>query len=244
MNNKRYKIILCEGETDQILLGCYLGQIGDWEFFKGNNMPFSENPVNWFRNPENSILGIWQVGGNDFSDAVTKVLRMAYLEPSIEKLAIITDHDDVEAETLRAWTLQSIIEKELKAGAMHDLQWVDHWISLSFEDSFANNSTIELCYILVPLHEQGALETFMLSALSETAPEKEEIISQVKNFISNIKSGVYLKQRREKIKAQLGVSLSIFSPDRIFTTMNELLKSVNWADFETAHTQFKTLDRL
>ncbi len=108
MNNNRYKIILCEGETDQILLGCNLGQIGDWEFFKGNNMPFSENPVNWFRNPENTILGIWQVGGNDFSDAVTKVLRMAYLEPSIEKLAIITDHDDVQTAHTQFKTLDCL----------------------------------------------------------------------------------------------------------------------------------------
>lgn len=106
------------------------------------------------------------------------------------------------------------------------------------------DSVIELCYILVPLKMQGALETFMLNSLAEQASEKDEIIRQASDFINNLKSDVYLTKRREKVKAQLGVSLSVFSPDRVFTTMNELLQSVNWAVFQTAHEQFKALNNL
>ena len=81
----------------------------------------------------------------------------------------------------------------------------------------------------------------MLASLSEQAAEKERVITQAKEFVENFKSDVYLRQRREKNKAELGVSLSIFSPDRIFTTMNELIRSVNWVEYQTAQKQFRLL---
>lgn len=240
----KYKVILCEGETDQILIGSYLEQIGNWNYSKNRKLPFTKESINWFVNSENDFLGIWQVGGNDFSIPLKKVLELAHLESSIQKLAVITDHDDSDAETVRPSTLLSIIGEELKTEAVVDLQWIGQWTSLAFQDKFMANSVIELCYILVPINMQGALETFMLESLSEQAPEKDEIISQASDFINNLKSKAYLTKRREKVKAQLGVSLSVFSPDRIFTTMNELLQSVNWAEFQTTHEQFKALDKI
>jgi hypothetical protein len=244
MKNRKYKIILCEGETDQILIGSYLEKIGKWTYFKGKNLPFHKESINWFTNSEEDFLGIWQVGGNNFTIPLKEVLDLAHLESSIQKLAIITDHDDNDAETVRPSKLLSVIGKELNTEAAVDLQWIGQWKSLTFQDSFKAYSVIELCYILVPLNMQGALETFMLESLAEQAPEKEGIICQARDFINNIKSNVYLTKRREKVKAQLGVSLSVFSPDRIFTTMDELLKSVNWAEFQTAHEQFKALDNV
>jgi hypothetical protein len=46
------------------------------------------------------------------------------------------------------------------------------------------------------------------------------------------------------VKAELGVSLSVFSPDRIFTTMKELIDSVQWEKFATANAQFERLKEL
>lgn len=84
----------------------------------------------------------------------------------------------------------------------------------------------------------------MMNALSEQSKDKEHVIEESKTFIDGFQSDVYLKHRREKIKAELGVSLSIFSPDRIFTTMKELIDSVAWEDFSETHKQFELLKRL
>ena len=45
----KYNIILCEGETDQILLGYYLSEVSSWAFFKFKESPFPEEEVNWFK---------------------------------------------------------------------------------------------------------------------------------------------------------------------------------------------------
>lgn len=130
----KYKVILCEGETDQILIGSYLEQIGNWNYLKDRKLPFTKESINWFVNSENDFLGIWQVGGNDFTIPMRKVLEMAHYESSIQKLAIITDHDDSDAETVRPSTLLSIIGEELKTESVVDLQWIGQWTSLAFQD--------------------------------------------------------------------------------------------------------------
>ena len=96
-------------------------------------------------------------------------------------------------------------------------------------------------YLLVPKDSQGALETFILKAFSEKNENRKQVADQVKAFIQHFSSDVYLKSRREKIKAELGVSLSIFNPDKVFTTMDELLKSVDWHSFDIVNDHFKIL---
>jgi len=58
------------------------------------------------------------------------------------------------------------------------------------------------------------------------------------------KSDVYLKKRRERTKAELGVALSAFSPDKVFTTMQELIDSFDWTEFEATDKQFKLLTEI
>ena len=60
-------------------------------------------------------------------------------------------------------------------------------------------------------------------------------------FIKGFQSEEFLKKRRERVKAELSVSISVFLPDRMFDTMTELIKSIDWADFRTTDTQFGVL---
>jgi len=94
-----------------------------------------------------------------------------------------------------------------------------------------------------PVHF-GALETFMLDALSEKSPEKKHVVEQSRSFVKGFKSDVYLKKRRERTKAELGVALSAFSPDKVFTTMQELIDSFDWTEFEATDKQFKLLTEI
>lgn len=236
-------IILCEGETDQALVGCYLEKVAGWTFTRDiKDNPFPKESINWYTDKARHIFGIWQVGGNNFSIALKSLFEREKLEHSIDSVVIITDHDDKGAEQERVTTLQSVIATVLDDQIIEVTVTTNAWSIISFRDAFGATK-VQFLYLLVPVEEYGALETFMMNALSEQSEEKEHVIEESKAFVNEFQSDVYLKQRRDRIKAELGVSLSIFSPDRIFTTMKELIDSVHWEKFEESHRQFDELNK-
>lgn len=237
-------IILCEGETDQALVGCYMEKVAGWRYIKNaKEEPFPNESTHWYHDSNGYMDGIWQVGGNEFSKALSSIFGREKLEHSIERIVIITDHDDQGAETNRLSEIKGVIETVL-GDQLIDIQLLtNQWGSILFRDPF-KEARIQLLYLLIPVEEYGALETYMMNALSEQSKDKKHVIEESKTFIDGFQSDVYLKHRREKIKAELGVSLSIFSPDRIFTTMKELIDSVAWEDFSETHKQFELLKRL
>lgn len=234
-------LILCEGETDQILIGYYLSKMRGWKYSKKEGMPFADKKVLWYVDPNGQVLGIWSVGGNDFLPAIEKVFTLERIEHSLLKLAIVTDHDDKAAEDERLASICQKIKRTIQLIDFDEENFVhrrNSWQPLNYFDSFSSKAQMQFCYMLVPLDEQGALETYMLNALSENNKERSAVISQVRAFLCNFESDIFLKKRRERRKAELGVSVAIFSPDKVFTTINELLFDVNWENFSTTHSQF------
>lgn len=242
---EKVNIILCEGTTDKDLLGYFMFHIVGWQYKKISRPPFPNTNINWYKLNENNILGIWSVEGNDFTAALEEIAKREKLEHSVERLAIVTDHDDSSAENERFQKVFSTLTKNLCVKNLRPRNNND-WQKIDFYNSFGEASIL-FCYILVPGNELGALETFMLISLSEKDSLKKKIIERSKNFIANLskdedlKQSKILQERREKIKAELGVFISIFSPDRVFTTMNELIESVQWENFDTSYKQFQNL---
>ncbi len=64
------KIILCEGETDAILLSYYLGKVAGWKYCKRGpaeiaiKTDFFEESVNWYERGDDWLL-ICAAGGKD-----------------------------------------------------------------------------------------------------------------------------------------------------------------------------------
>ena len=61
------KIILCEGETDAVLLSYYLGKVSGWKFCKKAPAniairPAFDQSANWYENGDDRLL-ICAVGG-------------------------------------------------------------------------------------------------------------------------------------------------------------------------------------
>ena len=235
-------IILCEGETDQALLGYYMMGISDWKYkYDKSKLPFPQETINWFKDGQGNVLGIWAVGGNDFSSELEMIMDSEMVEHTIDRIVVVTDHDDVDAEESRSYKLRDVVKDSLSLDNDIDILWENNaWTEIKYRNSLGEY-IINICYLLVPAEEEGALETFMLNALCENEEEKNNVISQVRDFLSGFASEKYLKKRREKIKAELGVSISIMNPDRVFTIMNELLESVSWEKFDTANKQFSVL---
>ena len=79
------KIILCEGETDAILLSYYLGKVSGWAFCKKSPVNIAikadsfQESVNWYEMGEDKLL-ICAVGGKD------NVKKSAILHKCFEQL--------------------------------------------------------------------------------------------------------------------------------------------------------------
>lgn len=240
-----YSLILCEGETDQALIGCYMEKVYKWIYDKkySNNPdnPFPKENISWYNVHSNNIKGIWQIGGHSFSGAIKEIIEREKHEHVVERIAIITDHDDFEdAEIERINVLKKDISSFIGKKSEDIILSKNKWEINTFPNDFSE-SKIQMLYLLVPLDGIGALETFMMDAISEQNEDKQYVIEKSKEFVNNFESDTYLTKRREKIKAELGISLSVFSPDRIFTTMKELIDSVAWDEFSTSHKQFELL---
>ena len=68
-------IILCEGETDQIVLSEYFCHMYGFEFLRGaKNKPFGNAECCYIRGEDQ--LAIVYAAGNDFSEYVQKVLKI------------------------------------------------------------------------------------------------------------------------------------------------------------------------
>lgn len=241
-------LILCEGESDQILIGAYLGDIKGWKYVRKNSdKPFEDEAVTWYTDEQNNLLGIWAVGGCSFIPAIRKIMDYQKLDHKVEKVAVVTDYDDEHAIKERPETIYREIDTVLKVTGFEPekyLQRPNIWHELCFQDDFSKDVKMDFCYLLVPKDGEGALETFMLKALSEQNSENKEVIEQVRRFLAEFKSDIYLKKRREKIKAELSVSISIFSPERMFDTLKEIIESVDWKEFRATDQQFGVLGEI
>ena len=236
--------ILCEGVTDQVLIGYYLTNVCGWEYVQEiDNPPLVNINALWYKK-DATLLGIVAVNGNDFSNALHQLFTRESSEHSFDKILLIADHDD----DMTLDNLVNMLNREIANfkgfSIAPGFEQSSVWHTLNSSNSFGNY-TINVAITFVPKDNVGALETVVLTSLSENDEDKEIVVNQVKDFIDNrFQSSKYLKQRRDCVKAKLGISLSIFSPDRIFTTMNELLKSVKWSDYETIHNEYRILEEL
>lgn len=238
-------IILCEGASDQVLVGSYLEKIKDWSFVRPkNNFPFPDKDITWYVNSDNDYFAIWSVNGCNFKDAVSKIFELEKYEHYTESLVIITDHDDETAVLDRPQEIFRTINGVIAIDHYDPDTLIknnNQWQVLSYTAGFHSKVKMNFCYLLVPIDSQGALETFMLNALSESSLARKEVIEQVQTFVRDLKSQVFLKKRREKIKANLSVAVSVFAPERMFETFNELISLVDWSLFDETNKQFKVL---
>lgn len=258
-------LILCEGNSDQILLGQLLQKRKNWKLKKNlNNAPYVEQNIAWYENTAKELFGIWYVGGDsNFIPAVQSVFKRELFEHTVESLLVVTDNDDNSDVGDRITKIFSEIAKTLKIGSEHLEQQLQTesksgWQDISFYNSFANvtksedseedpfeKSVVHFGFLLIPEECNGALETFMIKALCESSDSRHEVADKVHDFVARFntesKYNVFLKRRRDKIKAELGMFVSVINPDKMFDTLKELIESVDWSKFDLTNSQFSML---
>ena len=243
-------IILCEGETDQIVLSEYFCHMYGFRFLRGaKNKPFGNAECRYTRGADR--LDIVYVAGNNFSEYVQKVLKINQLNTgnTYTHMAIVSDHDSDE-EIQQRW--QGIAEVISTAcGCAFHIQ-ENQWLNLEQPSAFGESLPLECLFLSIPLTGEGALETFLLNAI-ENEPGNSFLAQESKRFVDDLikRKGslsddewnpAFLKSRRMQVKAPLGVFFGAAWPDRAFNDAREMFKRIPWQKYRQIQTSFQVFD--
>lgn len=239
------KLILCEGETDAILLSYYLRRTCGWNYVKdapaGVNIRADKTcgeSANWYQRGKDYLL-ICAVGSKDrfqaFFDKKIAPPLSSSSTAAFSKIALILDHDDdTEAEIVQR------IRKSLPLVARNAEHNV--WIVHEYQNGYGETQQMEFLLLIIPKDQEGALETLLLDAILENAYD-QNIVKKSKAFVDDIapEASRYIGKRRLVLKAYLGVTWAIQSPQKVFQFIDEQLRSTPW---ETSNVLYQTFERL
>ena len=236
------KLILCEGETDAILLSYYLEKVAGWVYSRKCPQGLSirataqNESVNWYKKDDDYLL-ICAVGGKDnfksFFDE--KIKNPLLLTNAFEKISIVTDRDNREIETIEA-SAASVLD--MSCAEVRNNQWVD----CSYTNQYGIAKTFSTLLVIIPNEQQGALETAMLRAIAEDTYDKN-IVEKAGVFANQmrVEANRYISTDRLKLKAHLGLTWAIQYPEKVFTKIDEQIRNVRWEESETLRSCFSAL---
>lgn len=244
-------IILCEGETDQIILSEYFCHMYGFHYLRPNKRDKGCWPTGCRYAHEDITMDIVYVGGNQFSEYIQKILSINRMNSGFaySHVAVISDHDS-DTEIQERW---NSIAETISTACHCDFQiaenqWIEQVQQLDFDESIA----VQYLFLSIPLEGEGALETYLLNAI-ENEPGNVFLSQQSKQFVKDIiekKTTLsaeefnpkYLAKRRTQIKAPLAVFFALAWPDRAFTDAKALLQEVPWEKYKQIQTSFRAFE--
>lgn len=235
---------MCEGATDAVLLSYYLGKVAGWKYCRApknlNIKVDNKNEcVNWYSRGAEYLL-ICGVGGKDnfghfYHEKIEKPLLVS---DAFQKIAIVTDRDNHAI---------SEIENSMKyiADPIRIMIKNGEWTKNQYLDSFGIEKALDFLLVIVPTEHQGALETMMLDAISENEYDRN-IVKRAGEFLNHMRSEAskYIVSDRLQLKAHLGVTWAIQYPEKIFSLIDEQIRSVQWENSEILRKCFAKLEEM
>ena len=97
---------------------------------------------------------------------------------------------------------------------------------------FDDNVSVDFLLSIIPKTGTGALETVLLDAMSEESEGKLIVDSSIE-FVDKMPYYSYISTDRLKLKAKLGVALSVIYPDKVFSQFDKQLQMVDWSKSDT-----------
>ena len=82
---------------------------------------------------------------------------------------------------------------------------------------------------MIPLSENGAIETVLLDSIAQKDDYDKVIINQSKMFVDNMDPEVrYMKRRRDKLKAWFNIYFSIRVPEDFYKERQRIFNNFPW----------------
>ena len=239
------KLILCEGKTDAILLSYYLESTCGWTHRNApKSLAIKADEVKgesayWYRKDNESLL-ICGVGGKDNFGSFfkEKILPTMVDTSAFSKIAVVTDRDVREEQSI----LDSF--RSLFRPIITNVK-NDTWVSNSYENSFKQEAFVDFLLVVIPAEKEGALETLLLDAISENEYDKT-IVERSIAYVDEIQSlaNEYIHKNRLKLKACLGVTWAIQYPEKIFSFIDEQIRTVKWEESQVLAQCFQQLKNI
>ncbi len=242
-------LILCEGKTDAILISYLMCKKWKWKpinkeerkRLKNYDIIASEKAnesVEWYVKGDDELL-ICGVGGNGnfksfFLDKIDPIQKSYKPEDVFRKIIVVTDHDYNSIDDLEkkfSNNFKDVITK------MKNNTWLNNYYHL---DGFNTEVEVKSFLLIIPSSEEGALENVLLNSISENEQDKI-IVNKASKFVDEIKLEAikFLPNQSMIMKAKLGVVFAILSPQKVFSFIDEILKSVEWEKSDSLMELFK-----
>lgn len=240
------RIIFCEGKTDAILLSYYLGKTKGWIHnkkptkFKITHPDADNEFIGHYKNEDGEELSICAVGGKDnflgfYKEHVENYILESENEETEYKIAFVIDRDNREIEEIEKCFSDNLSPciTSLVDGT---------WMMNAFENSFGQEAQCCTLGVVIPHSKQGALENLLMDALSEDT-YRGNLVDKSKSFVEEISpdAAEIMTSERLKLKTKLGVSLAVLYPEKVFSLIDEQLKSINWERSQILNDCFKEL---
>lgn len=242
------RIILCEGESDAVLLGLYLEKKCGWVYEKNPKLrikiprtnPASNEKAETYTKETEELI-ICAVGGKDnfgqfYNKYIQKIIFLSQNQETNFRIAVMIDADNRTCKEI-----ETDILKQLSSNISNIEN--NKWTLNMVENSFKTMSNIDFLLTIIPEDGQGALETILMNSLAEMS-NGYAIVENSKEFIESLPDNEYLTADRLKLKAKLGVSLSVFYPDKVFSQFDEQLRIVDWSQSHTLAKCFSELIKI
>lgn len=239
-------VILCEGGTDLTLLQYYLEKVHDWKYDKTESELNIFRIRKWFKKNNGNKLLIGACGGvKNIPAKFDDILDYNSIsdDEGFDKIIIVTDRDEhTTVSEFDTCIKEKLMNREISIDG--DIE-NNMWKQIRYTDELGQQKVIEMILLVIPFEEKGALETFLLNALSYADDTEEKVINQCNAFIDNIDTdGKYLTSRRHITKAKFDVYFSIRTPLEQFTERRTILRGVNWEEYTEIQIQFRELEKL
>ena len=119
------------------------------------------------------------------------------------------------------------------------------WVDCLYKNGHGKECVFSLLILVIPFEETGAMETFLLNAISQNNSYDAGIIGNCNTFVSNIdKEKRYLTKRRYITKAKFDVYFSVRTAAEQFMERQNILKNIEWEKYIKIQKDFEKLGDL
>ena len=161
----------------------------------------------------------------------------------VDNIIIITDRDELDTE-------DNFIRQIERVMGNYNVQAVngmenDVWAECTYINGQGKKKEVKLLLLVIPFEQTGAMETFLLNAVSENDEYDAGLIEKCNNFVDMVdEEKRYLTKRRYVTKAKFDVYFSIRTSAEQFVERQNILKSVPWEKYIQIQKSFDKLSDL
>lgn len=248
-------VIICEGSTDLVLVQYFMEKANGWTLKEDRKTErklergglFSFQFLHNFYKDE-AELTIGETGGcaniiGSFSMVLEGNRQSSSIEEVFDNVVVICDRDEknmVEEFDSRFADCFTDLGISCTESIENDV-----WLHCSTKNARGDSISFRVLLLVIPFEETGALETFLLNAISDSDNYDKYIIDECNEFVDTVDNEEkYLTKRRYKTKAKFDVYFSIRTPLEQFRQRREILRGVSWEEYETIQTSFVKLKEL